>query len=269
MGEVEALEQRKVRYVTAPLDLGLPSKKDVEDKAISVLAEYRTLGSDLKLARLQASGDHLPVEPRVTAALALEEDDPEILWKLQTEPLTDLQSQMAQILSKYISKDKYTYATRKRVYSQARGISCETTTEQEWLDSFIHMLKERLDAEEEYLPWTSTEKIALRREPWIERAKAEVQRLEQIDAAVTPVLEHMKQEYADAYYLLWYQYVQGLSVMQVRDILGRIKFGVDNPMTEREHRTLRDKSMRKFCDLCPRLMSLQTRERRSKRGPRG
>ncbi|MCY0870814.1 MAG: hypothetical protein OWT27_09555 [Firmicutes bacterium] len=266
---MEALEQRKVRYVTAPLDLDLPSKKDVEDKAISVLAEYRTLGSDLKLARLQASGDHLPVEPRVTAALAPEEDDPEILWKLQMEPLTESQSQMVQILSRYISKGQYTYATKKRVYSQARGISCDTTADQEWLDSFVHMLKERLDAEEEYLPWTSTEKIALRREPWIERAKAEVQRLEQIDAAVTPVLEHLKQEYTDSYWLLWYQYVQGMSVIQVRELLGRIKFGVDNAITEREHRTLRDKSMRKFCDLCAPLMSLQTRERRLKRGPRG
>jgi len=242
--------------------------KQMEEKAMAVLADYRTLESALRLARSHAAGDGIPIEPRVTPALRTEEDDVEVLWKLSREGLSEAQCQMVAVLERHLPSTM-TYATRKRVYDKARNLAVQSSADKPWVDAFVALLGERCNREEEYLPWTSTESIALRREPWIARARAEVARLEAIDRAVTPVLQMMNDRDPLAYLLLRHQYIEGLPVNEVRRNLGRFAKGNAGMLSEWEHRVLRNRAMDNFIAECRNLSSLVTKSRRTKRGSEG
>lgn len=294
------------------LDLDLEPSHETESKAMTLLAEYRTIDSDLTLFRSHAAGDDLPVMPSAGArSLVADADsrrvlrllaklghdpvaaerggepseplDPDLLtveqqweiadqaeWDREIEKKPELvhisesEQTVIDCIRRYVSPQTLQEALRReqgvmpgthvwyasvhRLRALLDRVNGQSANDLELIAGVKAMLDEHMQAQGEAVKLTQTEALAQARWAWIERAREIVRVLEENKAEVGKALDSIAQDYRSEHDLLWWQYVQGESLVEVYD---RLHLSVDM------HRGLRKRAMGRFISRCP-VMMLRT-----------
>ena len=237
----------------------------LEQKAMMLLAEYYTIDEDIEYQERRAKGIGLPIEPSIINRYGVDEDSQQAIESLQF-PLTDGQALVADVVSRYVDVDKHHYATIHRIHADMQRITPLTRDDKELTDGFTMMLSERIEAQGEHVALTSTEQIAIRREPLITQARDELARLRLLQELVGAALAKMERKYPSEYLLLWHEYVEAMPTQEVAAIIG----GAEAPPTPQEYRTNRRNAFEYFlqwCDVQTIPTSSKKRHRR-KPGPK-
>ena len=197
------------------LDLGrIPTRMDAKRKIIALLRWYRFAHHEIRRLENAARGIGLPVEPRVTAKLGVDDDDPEALQNLAD--LTEQQEFVVSSVSHYAGDLTERYVTMQKTVNFLRGLTPETE-HKEAIEGFCAMLQERLPLPP--VPMTSTERIASQREKLIQSARDKLPFARLKRDAVERALDEMKID-APAYYtILTMRYVEGKKPYDIRHCL--------------------------------------------------
>ncbi|MCL6443138.1 MAG: hypothetical protein K6T83_06740 [Alicyclobacillus sp.] len=215
------------------------------DKRIeALLRAHRTIDIQIRIYQRRANGDDLLHEPRVTAKPP-EEDDHEVMWRLNTEPLTPALVNLADTVRRYLAvEDVKGYATAERVARRLELISPADRLDKDTLKSIVGLLRERKQGE--YVDLTPTERIAIIRAYEIERARKKLQILQYQKKVVGEALELTRQLSELQYMLLWMRYVEDKPTDEVKAVLGGRA-----PLTRHEYLGLRKRAMNTFAQCLP------------------
>lgn len=248
--------------LTQPL-YEMPTRHELEDKAAILLREYYTIDDDIEVQREMANGNNLP-EPRVTPALHIDEpahvqNELRVLHEFSVgvsreripSPLSDGETEIAKIVSRYVKTNGSGYATIERVHRTVSRLAGSTREEQEVLKLFSVMLHEA-KGEFDDTRLNDIEILVERRWNLIERARLELNRLEKNKYHVGRALRMVEGKYPESYELLWLKYVQDYTVHKVSDVM--------RLMTDRVYQTARDNAMERFLYRCPMMEELETRK---------
>lgn len=233
----------------------------IDRALINLLRDYRTMPRQISILKRRARGDDLTAQPSVTAH-GPDEDDEKVLERLKTDIPTPQQEQLAQVVGQYVVKsdfglqhhehssgskiDVYRYATYTRVADQLVKVETDNQEHDELIQHAYVMLREAADPEER-VDLTGIERLAIRREKEIQRAREQLAVLLDKYRYISEALQVVADTNESWFRLLWYQYVECKTRDQVCDLLGEN----GTSLTLGEHRERRRKALSKFGDWIP------------------
>ncbi len=222
------------------LDLDTPKSSEIEKRIEHLLEWFRVAPAEIRRLEKNASGEGLLIMPSVTANKRPDEDDLDVLWRLQTETWTDVQNDTINTLSRYLDPAAFTYATRQRVADRLADTFADTKDENEILQAVYTLLRETQG--DESVPMTATERLAAARAPHIAKARFKLPIVKERYESIKQTLEEMKEYFYDEYLLLYNRYVLKHALYRVQCELG--ENGI--PKTHDEYYLIRTKAMKHF-----------------------
>lgn len=198
--------------VQESFDVYAEARSDIDKRIETLLRQYRYLDSMIAGYEEWACGDNLPIEMRITALLQVEEDKPEILWRLATEPLTAADEETVRILRKYLPDAPPSYASAQWAAKELDKAIPLSGDHRDTIEASKALFTDRYD---EWMPTHSMERIVFARTDWINKARQKLPILKDKKIAVDYTLDRIQRFAPDYYVLLWYRYVMREDVKQV------------------------------------------------------
>lgn len=275
------------------LDLDIDAPEAVESKAMTLLAEYRTIAADIALFRSRAGGDKLPIMPAAGMHTGGEEDDDRILellrtgryqrkyeregwyegseedrWEYEDKPeefrATEQSIVLIETIKKYVDQDAI-----NRIMRQSGSVM---GSKHKWIAS-THRLRSVLDLIHP-LSSEDAELIEGYKRTLDERiqSQGDAVKLTQTEALaharqpwidkardILAILEDNKREVGDALAMIRSWWPEEERLLQLQYVQGRSVVVVCSEMclSERMHRDVRTHAIARFISRCP-VMSLTT-----------
>ncbi|WP_206922983.1 hypothetical protein [Alicyclobacillus suci] len=208
---------------------------------IARLREYYTIDREIRVTEAHARGDNLPIEPSVTAT-APRDDDPIVRRILKQDVLPTEAKKVVDTIQTYVSPDEFRYAATYRVVRRLSDIKAVASEHEERIQMALKLLRERYGDPEEYLELTDTERLAIKREAYIQAARERLPILLKRKRIIGETLNDLQRYYPEWWTILWYKYVLGKSEKETQERAARN--GV--PLTPQEYRTSRRDALHQF-----------------------
>ncbi len=231
-------------YEQASLEVEAERFTSREKQLIKHLKAFRTIDADIRALQRVVNGYDLP-EPSVTAR-PRREDDPEVMWMLEHDVLSESQAQMAAAVERYVSPTQYRYASSFRVAKAVGQVQTEDPIDRENLQLAYSLLHREIDDTK----LNETEHCA---EIWIrqrENAKVKMYLLIGKKDIISGALEDIKKYYPEWWTILWYKFVQDEPWI---DVCKRASRGNNTSLTPDEYRTSRKNALIQFDKWTPGL----------------
>lgn len=225
------------------LDLDVESFSKQEKVLVKLLRNHRTIDVDIRRNERWAKGDGILIEPSVTASLG-DEDDLEVLIELRMADLDERQQLIVDTYRKWCATDKWLFAAKHRVVRELGSAVADNKDDDETLQAFYTMLSEKLG--EERVELTDTERVAIRRERFISKARARLEFLRERKAIVQAALDDLRDTQEYDYTLVYNRYVLDKSPEEVCGILSPV-----HPLEMETYFKHRKRAMLNFAKMLP------------------
>lgn len=224
------------------LDIEVESFSEREKFLIRRLREHYTIDRDIREAEAHANGDDLPFEPSVTAS-APKDDDPTVKRVLRHQVLQQGAMDTVNTVQTHVqSGDIVGYAASYRVVARLKTVQAITPKEQDEIQSVIGLLTERRVTDEEPIPMTETERLAILRWDMIAKARVELPVLLQRRRVVQTALDDMERYYPEWWTILYWRYVRKKRMKHVCELAARD----GEPLSEDEYLYSRKQALQQF-----------------------